>query len=121
MSLTLTFGDTDEECKEDLYPGCIQTLPSNSERIVLIINTPKVSKLECTLVQLKEVFEKRGLSISSLKGLERARMEAFISPAAQLSYDSPITRSIGMTPLEVKTRKPLDLLPLSPHVLYLGQ
>ncbi|XP_075665055.1 uncharacterized protein LOC142634649 [Castanea sativa] len=43
-----------------------------------------------------------------------------ILPIAQLAYNSSINRSIGVSPFEVvhgyTPRKPLDLLPMSPHV-----
>ena len=43
-----------------------------------------------------------------------------ILPLAQLAYNSSINRSIGASPFEVvhgyTPRKPLDLLPMSPHV-----
>ena len=43
-----------------------------------------------------------------------------ILPTARLAYNSSVNRSIGASPFEVVhgyiTRKPLDLLPMSPHV-----
>ena len=43
-----------------------------------------------------------------------------ILPIAQLAYNSFVNRSIGTSPFEVvhgyTPRKPLDLLPISPHV-----
>ena len=43
-----------------------------------------------------------------------------ILPTAQLAYNSSVNRSIGTSPFEVvhgcTPRKPLDLLPMSPHV-----
>ena len=43
-----------------------------------------------------------------------------ILPIAQLAYNSSINRSISASPFEVMhgytPRKPLDLLPMSPHV-----
>ena len=43
-----------------------------------------------------------------------------ILPVAQLTYNSSVNRSIGASPFEVvhgyTPRKPLDLLPMSPHV-----
>ena len=43
-----------------------------------------------------------------------------ILPVAQLAYNSFVNRSIGTSPFEVvhgyTPRKPLDLLPISPHV-----
>ena len=43
-----------------------------------------------------------------------------ILPVAQLAYNSSVNRSIGASPFEVvhvyTPRKPLDLLPMSPHV-----
>ena len=43
-----------------------------------------------------------------------------ILPIAQLAYNSFVNRSIGASPFEVvhgyTPRKPLDLLPMSPHV-----
>ena len=43
-----------------------------------------------------------------------------ILPIAQLAYNSSINKSIGASPFEVvhgyTPRKPLDLLPMSPHV-----
>ena len=43
-----------------------------------------------------------------------------ILPVAQLPYNSSVNRSIGASPFEVvhgyTPRKPLDLLPMSPHV-----
>ena len=43
-----------------------------------------------------------------------------ILPIAQLAYISSVNRSIGVSPFEVvhgyTLRKPLDLLPMSPHV-----
>ena len=43
-----------------------------------------------------------------------------ILPIAQLAYNSSINRSIGANPFEVvhgyTPKKPLDLLPMSPHV-----
>ena len=43
-----------------------------------------------------------------------------ILPIAQLAYNSSINRSISANPFEVMhgytPRKPLDLLPMSPHV-----
>ena len=43
-----------------------------------------------------------------------------ILPTAQLAYNSSINRSIGASPFEVvheyTPKKPLDLLPISPHV-----
>ena len=43
-----------------------------------------------------------------------------ILPVAQLAYNSSVNRSIGASPFEVvhgyTSRKPLDLLPMSPHV-----
>ena len=42
-----------------------------------------------------------------------------ILPTAQFAYNSSVNRSIGMSPFEVvhgfKPRKPVDLLPMSPH------
>ena len=44
----------------------------------------------------------------------------FILPIAQLAYNSSVNRFIGASPFEVvhgyTPRKPLDLLPMSPHV-----
>ena len=43
-----------------------------------------------------------------------------ILPVAQLAYNSSVNRSIGASPFEVvhgyTPRKPLNLLPMSPHV-----
>ena len=43
-----------------------------------------------------------------------------IRPTTQLAYNSSVNRSIGASPFEVVhgyiPRKPLDLLPMSPHV-----
>ena len=43
-----------------------------------------------------------------------------ILPVAQLAYNNSVNRSIGASPFEVvhgyTPRKPLDLLPMSPHV-----
>ena len=43
-----------------------------------------------------------------------------ILPTTQLAYNSSVNRSIGASPFEVVhgyiPRKPLDLLPMSPHV-----
>ena len=43
-----------------------------------------------------------------------------ILPTAQLAYNSSVNRSIGTSPFELvhgyTPRKPLDLLPMSPHV-----
>ena len=43
-----------------------------------------------------------------------------ILPVAQLAYNSFVNRSIGASPFEVvhgyTPKKPLDLLPMSPHV-----
>ena len=43
-----------------------------------------------------------------------------ILPTAQLTYNNSVNRSIGTSPFEVvhgyAPRKPLDLLPMSPHV-----
>ena len=43
-----------------------------------------------------------------------------ILPIAQLAYNSSVNRSIGASPFEIvhgyTPRKPLDLLPMSPHV-----
>ena len=43
-----------------------------------------------------------------------------ILPVTQLAYNSSVNKSIGASPFEVvhgyTPRKPLDLLPMSPHV-----
>ena len=51
---------------------------------------------------------------------EANRNRDSILPIAQLAYNSYVNRSIGATSFEVvhgyTPRKPLDLLPMSPHV-----
>ncbi len=60
------------------------------------------------------MIKKNGPCKLSLIGLERTS-EASISLGAKFLYDNPITRSIGMSPFKVNSRKPLALLSLS-HV-----
>jgi hypothetical protein len=84
------------------------------------LNTYKVSEVECTVAQSKNVTKKNGLSIISLKELEKATKEDLFPLLPDFAYDSPITRSIGMSLFEVmhglNQRKPLDLLPILLHV-----
>uniref|UniRef100_A0A2N9EPA1 Chromo domain-containing protein n=1 Tax=Fagus sylvatica TaxID=28930 RepID=A0A2N9EPA1_FAGSY len=51
---------------------------------------------------------------------DHARTWDSILPIAQFAYNNSVNRTIGMSPFEVvhgyKARKPLDLLPMSPHV-----
>ena len=51
---------------------------------------------------------------------EANRNRDSILPTAQLAYNSSVNKSIGDSPFEVvhgyTPRKPLDLLPMSPHV-----
>jgi hypothetical protein len=51
---------------------------------------------------------------------DHARTWDSILPIAQFAYNKSVNRTIGMSPFEVvhgyKARKPLDLLPMSPHV-----
>jgi hypothetical protein len=50
---------------------------------------------------------------------ENLRNWDLILPTAQIAYNSSVNRSLGMSPFEVvhgyKSRKPLDLIPMSPH------
>ena len=69
--------------------------------------------------QTKVVNHSLGNLLQCLVG-EANRNWDSILPIAQLAYNSSINRSIGASPFEVvhgyTPRKPLDLLPMSPHV-----
>ena len=69
--------------------------------------------------QTKVVNRSLGNLLRCLVG-ETNRNWDSILPVAQLAYNSSVNRSIGASPFEVvhgyTPRKPLDLLPMSPHV-----
>jgi hypothetical protein len=72
-----------------------------------------VSEVQCMLAQPKEMPKEKGLNIICLKELESIN-EDFISLATPFADESPLTRFIGMSLVEVMhgqhLREPLDLL-----------
>ena len=69
--------------------------------------------------QIEVVNRSLGNLLQCLVG-EANRNWDSILPVAQHAYNSPVNRSIGASPFKVvhgyTPRKPLDLLPVSPHV-----
>ena len=69
--------------------------------------------------QTKVVNHSLGNLLQCLVGEANRNWDSILL-TAQLAYNSSINRSIGASPFEVvhgyTPRKPLDLLPMSPHV-----